>query len=513
MGGQKSPRGKSQSCMILAFIVVLGASVLIPGPTIVILAMNTGAVFILSALQVFSAIFPRSRPNRRNTTSRAFVSVVVPTYNEPPALLMRTLDALSRLDHKDFEALIIDNNTKDPRIWRPVESYAQRLGHKFRFFHVENLPGFKAGALNYVLRFASPRSEYVAVIDADYEVKPEFLTEALSYFIDKDIALVQFPQQYRNCTKANQPISDEYRHFFKIYMNMANHMDAVPSTGTVSVYTLEALRHIGGFSENALTEDADAGLRLYAAGYRGVYADHSIGYGLMPYDVEAYRKQKSRWASGNAQSIRTLLGLYGKIPLRSWIGFLANLTAWDHLNFLPFAALAAYTVVLLPFVPTTALHRELLTVASFSIFTTLASKFAIFTVALRGQKNGLRRAFKAFIVHMGMTLLYSESLGAAFWGTKRGFERTNKFILSKMPSLLKNSYRELILGIWFAAGVIEAAMWGTRPITTIALLASSLILFSVYYVALKIAPTKIYSKKILANLEQEYEPHLAAKNA
>ncbi|OGY88574.1 MAG: hypothetical protein A3B30_03425 [Candidatus Komeilibacteria bacterium RIFCSPLOWO2_01_FULL_52_15] len=497
--------------MFLVFIVVLSASILIPGPMIVILVANAAAVIILSSLQIFSAIFPRSEPGRLNTSSHAFVSILVPSYNEPPTLLMYTLDALSRLEHDNFEVLIIDNNTKDSEIWRPVESYVRTLGEKFRFFHVDNLPGFKAGALNRVLQFANPKSEYAAVIDADYEVEPEFLTAALSYFTGEDIALVQFPQQYRNCVKANQPIADEYRHFFKIYMNMANHMDCVPSTGTVSVYLLDALRRIGGFREKALTEDADAGLRLYAADYRGVYVDRSIGYGLMPYDIEAYRKQKNRWAIGNAQSIKSLFSLYGKIPFRSWLGFLANLTAWNHLNFLPFAVLAAYTIVLIPFISTTVSHQGLLTIASLSIFITLASKFALFVVSLRGQKKVLRRAFKAFIVHMGMTLLYSEALGVLLFGTKSGFERTNKFILSKMPSLLKNSYRELILGAWFAIGVAEAVLWGTRPITIIAFLVSSLMLLSFYYVAWKIAPTKTYSKKILADLEHEYQPYLTSK--
>ncbi|MDP2598568.1 MAG: glycosyltransferase [Candidatus Liptonbacteria bacterium] len=499
--------------MFLIFIIAFGASILIPGPTIVILVANTAAVAILSSLQIFSAVFPRSKPRRRNMSSHAFVSIVIPAYNEPPALLMNTLNALSRLRHDNFEVLIIDNNTKDSEIWRPVESYARTLGKKFRFFHVDNLPGFKAGALNWVLQYANPKSEYAAVIDADYEVKPEFLTAALSYFTSRDIALVQFPQQYRNCIKANQAVADEYRHFFKIYMNMANYLDCVPSTGTVSVYALDALRRIGGFSEKALTEDADAGLRLYAAGYRGVYVDHSIGYGLMPYDIEAYRKQKNRWAIGNAQSIASLFSLYGKIPFRSWLGFLTHLTAWDHLNLFPFAVLAAYTIVLLPVVPMTALHRELLTIASVSIFLTLASKFALFIAALRDQKKVISRAFKAFIVHMGTTLLYSEAFGVLLFGTKSGFERTNKFILSKMPSLLKNSYRELILGIWFAIGVGEAMIWGTRSITVIAFFVSSLTLFSIYYVAWKIAPTKAYSKKILADLEREYQPYLASKTS
>lgn len=292
-------------------------------------------------------------------------------------------------------------------------------------------------------------------------------------------------------------------------MNMANHLDCVPSTGTISTYAVCVLREIGGFREKALTEDADVGLRIYGAGYRGVYADRTIGYGLMPYDLESYRKQKWRWAFGNAQSLGTLFGLIGKIPFRSWLGFFAHLTAWDHLNFLPFAVLGAYTIVLLPAISVTDLHRQLLTVASFSIFITLLSKMVLFMVALRKQKRPFLYSFQAFVIHMGMTLVYSEAWMSLVVRTKSAFERTNKFILSRMPSLFKNSYKELILGIWFLAGTYEALLWGTRTITVIAFAVSALTVLSIYYVYWKIFPTKIRSKEILFELEQKYQEYLA----
>src|SRR3546814_10679160 len=54
------------------------------------------------------------------------VSIHVPAYNEPPEMLKKTLDALARLDYPNFEVLIIDNNTKDEKIWRPVERSEER---------------------------------------------------------------------------------------------------------------------------------------------------------------------------------------------------------------------------------------------------------------------------------------------------------------------------------------------------------------------------------------------------
>ena len=84
------------------------------------------------------------------------VSVHVPAYNEPAAMVIETLDAMARLDYPDFEVLVIDNNTPGDEAWRPVEAHCQALGPLFRFFHVRPLAGFKAGALNYALERTAP---------------------------------------------------------------------------------------------------------------------------------------------------------------------------------------------------------------------------------------------------------------------------------------------------------------------------------------------------------------------
>lgn len=74
-----------------------------------------------------------------------FVSIHVPAYNEPPEMMKETLYALSQLDYPSFEVVVIDNNTRDEAVWRPVEAYCQELGERFRFYHVAPLSGFKVG--------------------------------------------------------------------------------------------------------------------------------------------------------------------------------------------------------------------------------------------------------------------------------------------------------------------------------------------------------------------------------
>ena len=43
-------------------------------------------------------------------------------------MMIRTLDALARLDYDNFEVIVIDNNTPDEATWRPVEEHCRQLG-------------------------------------------------------------------------------------------------------------------------------------------------------------------------------------------------------------------------------------------------------------------------------------------------------------------------------------------------------------------------------------------------
>ena len=77
-------------------------------------------------------------------------------------MVMQTLNALAKLDYPNFEVLIIDNNTRDEAVWRPVEAFCRQLGERFRFFHLAQWPGYKAGALNFGLDNTAADAEIIA---------------------------------------------------------------------------------------------------------------------------------------------------------------------------------------------------------------------------------------------------------------------------------------------------------------------------------------------------------------
>ena len=234
------------------------------------------------------------------------VSIHVPAYNEPPAMVMETLDALAALDFPHFEVLVVDNNTQDPKVWEPVEAHCRTLGPHFRFFHVAPLSGFKAGALNYALSHTDPSAEIIAVIDSDYTVAPNWLRELVPQFKESKIGIVQAPQDYRdgavNVFKAM--CYSEYRGFFFIGMVTRNERNAIIQHGTMTLIRRTILESIGGWSEWCITEDAELGLKVFEKGYEAAYIPRSYGRGLMPDTFIDYKKQRHRWAYGAMQILR-----------------------------------------------------------------------------------------------------------------------------------------------------------------------------------------------------------------
>src|SRR5262249_23669911 len=84
----------------------------------------------------------------------------VPPYNEPPDMVIETLQSLQALDYPTYEIIVIDDNSDDEALWRPLEAWCRQ--NSVKFAHLEDWPGYKSGALNYALRhLTDPRAELI----------------------------------------------------------------------------------------------------------------------------------------------------------------------------------------------------------------------------------------------------------------------------------------------------------------------------------------------------------------
>ncbi len=278
-----------------------------------LLALELGAMALIAAaaFEMLDALCsPRTTPSPPpDPDPWPVVCLQVPAYNEPPELVIETLRSLVALDYPALRVQVIDNNTTDEALWRPLEAECGRLraeGHAVDFVHLPSWPGYKAGALNWGRTHLAPDVAIVGVVDADYVVDRHFLRATVPYFGDPDVAFVQTPQDYRDWETSGfyRACYEGFAYFFRVGMVSRAHRNAIIFAGTMGLLRRSVLDEIGGWDEAIITEDAEASLRILARGYRGVYLPTPYGRGIMPLTYEGLRKQRFRWAFGGIQILR-----------------------------------------------------------------------------------------------------------------------------------------------------------------------------------------------------------------
>jgi cellulose synthase/poly-beta-1,6-N-acetylglucosamine synthase-like glycosyltransferase len=338
--------------------------------------------------------------------------------------------------------LVVDNNTRDPEVWRPVRAHCARLGERFRFFHVDPLSGYKAGALNFALSETTKEAEVIAVIDADYLVRPSWLRDLVPAFADLDVAIVQAPQDYRdggkNAFKAM--CLAEYCGFFHIGMVTRNERNAIIQHGTMTMVRRKTLEAIGGWAEWCITEDAELGLRLFKAGHKALYIPSTYGRGLMPDTFSDFQKQRFRWAYGAIMIMRehltALLGLErSRLTAGQRYHFIAGWLPWfaDGLNLLFNLAALAWSVgmVLLPaqFIP------PLVTIAAIPLVLFVFKVTKSFLLYRFRVTATFRQSLAAGIAGLALSHTIARAVWKGLATRKLGFFRTPK--MASAPALIR----------------------------------------------------------------------------
>lgn len=234
------------------------------------------------------------------------VSIHIPAYKERPEMLMATLDSVAALDYPNYECLVIVNNTPEPEYWEPIKAHCERLGERFKFLHLLNVKGFKAGAMNLALQSMADDAEVIAVIDADYVVDRAWLKDLVPAFHDPKVALVQAPQDHRDGRESlfKTMMNAEYAGFFDIGMVQRNEDNAIIAHGTMLMVRRSAFDEVGQWGTDTIVEDTELGLRLFEAGYSAHYTARRYGWGLLPDTFKAFKTQRNRWAYGAVQIIK-----------------------------------------------------------------------------------------------------------------------------------------------------------------------------------------------------------------
>ena len=397
------------------------------------------------------------------------VSIHLPIYNEPPQMVAETLNALARLDYDNFEVIVLDNNTPEPETWRPVEAHCRKLNAEagaqiFRFFHFEQLKGFKGGALNRALALTDPNAVYVAVIDSDYQVQPYWLRLVIPYFASPSIALVQGPQDYRDAPQNlfKAMAYEEYRGFFHIGMVERNEHNAIIQHGTMTIVRKDALEEVDGWSEWCITEDTELGLKLFEAGYEAAYVPQSVGSGLMPDTLEAFMSQRYRWVYGAMQIMkrhaRAIFRGGSALSLPQRYHFLSGWLPWisDGLGMLVTIMALIWTVLMWLLPSYIDVPMPALSAAAMALFATKLIK----TLLLYPPK--VRSGFWGAVVASVAGLALTHSVGKAVWTglftSGKPFLRTPKCAdPANFTQVLRVIWQEAMLCVLLVMAMISMA--------------------------------------------------------
>ncbi|WAB97024.1 MULTISPECIES: glycosyltransferase [Pseudomonas] len=437
----------------------------------VLLALGALGVFIVlltEAHELAEAVWIHKRrreflPVQGDSAYRPKVSVHVPCYNEPPEMVKQTLDALAALDYPDYEVLVIDNNTKDPAVWEPLKAHCEKLGERFKFFHVAPLAGFKGGALNYLLPHTAKDAEVIAVIDSDYCVDRNWLKHMVPHFADPKIAVVQSPQDYRDQHESafKKLCYSEYKGFFHIGMVTRNDRDAIIQHGTMTMTRRTVLEELG-WAEWCICEDAELGLRVFEKGLSAAYAHNSYGKGLMPDTFIDFKKQRFRWAYGAIQIIKhhaaaLLRGKGSELTRGQRYHFLAGWLPWvaDGMNifFTVGALLWSAAMIIVP-------HRVdpplmIFAIPPLALFFFKVAK--IIFLYRRAVGVNLKDAFAAALAGLALSHTIAKAVLYGFFTSSMPFFRTPKNADSHGLLVAISEAREelfIMLLLWGAAAGI-----------------------------------------------------------
>lgn len=347
----------------LTFMTVRGPVYVVASVLLLVLelaALTLSATYLFEIVDAVSRRRVAAHPAEPGYLPR--IAIQVPAYSEPIEVVSETLKSLATIDYPNLIVQVVDNNTPDEANWRALEKLCHELGDRFQFIHLENWPGYKAGALNEANRRLPQDVEVVGVVDSDYVVNSDWPRAVAGHFADPRVAFVQTPQDYRDWSDDQylRGLYYSYKYFFSITMPSRQNRNAIIFAGTMGLIRLSVLREIGGWNADIVTEDAEASLRMIARGYTGVYEPRAFGAGLMPLSFDGLKKQRFRWALGGMQILRLhwrrllLPGRGEKLTLGQRVDYLLGSVQWfgDPL-------MACFTLLLIATAAATAFHHQL----------------------------------------------------------------------------------------------------------------------------------------------------------
>lgn len=368
------------------------------------------------------------------------VTVLIAAHNEEK-VVSNILSALMQVNYPQDKLRIVPvNDRSTDRTREIIDQFCDAYPGRIHPFHRQHGKGGKAAALKDAMDMVD--TEIILIFDADYIPGSGLIRQLTAPFFDPEVGGVMGRVVPLNVGSnlLTRLLDLERAGGYQVDQQARMNLRLVPQHGgTVAGVRLSALREIGGWNDDSLTEDTDLTFRLLLAGWKTVYQNRSECYEEVPETWPVRIRQIMRWAKGHNQVLARygftilfgkhyatlrervdgflLLGVYAMAPL--------TLIAWG-------LALAVFYQGIAP------LHG-ILALLAFTSYASLGNLAAFFEISAAARLDVTPRRIRllpfltlGFAVSIfAITRATLSQLAAPITGAKFHWDKTERFRTSR----------------------------------------------------------------------------------
>ena len=419
----------------------------------------------------------------KNPEEVPFVTIQLPVFNEL-YVVERLLEHVSKIEYpkEKLEIQVLDDST-DESVDITSKKVAELIDQGIDIVHIRrsNREGFKAGALKEGLKTAS--GEFIAIFDADFTPKKDWLLQTIPFFKNEKIGVVQtrwghINRDYSILTKVQAFALDMHFTLEQVGRNYGGHF--MNFNGTAGVWRKTCIEDAGNWEGDTLTEDLDLSYRAQLKGWKFKYLEDVETPAELPVVMSAVRSQQFRWNKGGAENFQKMIKKVFKTPD---LGLKTRLHAMMHLlnssMFLSVLTVAILSIPMLYIKNEWGHFKWFFNVTSLFISSTVIFFICYWFTYKRIHGGGFANFIefsKSFVtfyaVAMGFSVHNSKAVLEGHRGKRSEFVRTPKFNLTRFkdnfknnkylkPNISKNTVLEAFMMLYFLFGMTSAFFVGT----------------------------------------------------
>lgn len=377
------------------------------------------------------------------------VCIQLPIYNEGE-IVERLLKNIAQINYptEALEIQVLDDSTDDSlEKNQALVKQLQQDGIPIQHFHRKKRTAFKAGALKEGLQHTE--AEFIAVFDADFMPKANWLQQTLGCFEDPEVGVVQtrwghLNKNYSLITQVQALALDFHFCIEQVGRNRGNHL--INFNGTAGIWRKSCILDAGNWRGDTLTEDLDLSYRAQLKHWKIHYLNHVSTPAELPIEMNAARSQQFRWNKGAAENFRLN---YAKVRKAAHLPISTKIHAFFHLlnSSLFFVIL---TLAVLSFPVLFIKHEFPSSISFFYGFTILGLSTFLYMIgyaytyfkenkfSLKSVLQFVFKFFSFFALAMGLSVSNSKAILEGHLGKKSSFIRTPKFnVLGKQKAKVK----------------------------------------------------------------------------